>query len=144
MMNVQSKNSASQDLPRGLQLWTAMAFALVPILIAACSSYRGGIPYFELGSLSARSMPFIETSIFAIGLYAFIRWFRKESLSKYLAWVLIFLVFVTFGVGYAEFLKSPSDLQSYLSTAGIILMDFAAAITFGIAYRLAQRMMQRR
>ncbi|MHB1056514.1 MAG: hypothetical protein ACYC0F_01355 [Rhodanobacter sp.] len=144
MLNLPSKNSASQNLPRGLQLWTAMASALVPILIAACSSYRGGVPYFELGSWSIRSMPFIETSIFAIGLYVFIRWFRKEDLPKYLAWVLIFLFFVTFGVGYAKFFKSPGDLQGYLSAAGIILMDFAAAITFGIAYRLAQKMMHRR
>lgn len=89
-------------------------------------------------------MPFIETSIFAIGLYVFFRWFRKEYLLNSFAWVAIFLISVLLGVGYVDVLKSHSGLHGYLSVAGVILMDFAAAITFGAAYRLAQRMKHRR
>jgi hypothetical protein len=143
-VNLQLKNSANQDLQRALKLWTALAFAPVPILIAACSKYIDGVPYFEMGNLLVRSLQFIEWSIFTIGLYVFVRWFRKVDLLKCLAWILIFLVSVIFGIGYVEFLKSSGGPRSYLFIAGVVLTDFGSAMSFGITYRLAQRMLNKR
>ena len=143
-MNLSKKYSVGGERSRGLRLWTAVAFALVPILVVAFSSYRNGVLGFDLGDRVVRSMPFMEVSIFAIGLYIFIRWFRQEALLKCMVWTLVFLVSVICGAGCVKFSMSADGRQSYFLLTGIVVMDFFAAIAFGVAFHLIRRMMHRK
>src|SRR5579859_3653408 len=143
MTNISNRSTGQSHL-RSKELWTALVFALVPVLIAMCSRYRDGAPYLELGGVSVRSLQFIEWSILASSLYAFIRLFRPGGRLTYLAWVAIYLAVIFGGLGYVMFSKWSGNQHDYLEMIKVVLMDFTAPITFGIAYRLFQWYRSRR
>lgn len=130
--------------PGSLKIWTALVLAAVPTFLEGFSTYKQGTSYIDFGWGAFRSMPFIELSIFVINLCVYVRWFRRQALLKYLLWSATFLVVVVLGLGCMKLLKSPADLENCLSVAGVILMDFTSAISFGIAYRLVKTVVRQR
>ena len=139
-----SKRSLQGHQSGNLKIWMALASAVVPILMGALSTYNQNVPYFELGALTVRSMPFIELYIFLISLYVFIRCFRRRNLFEYTVWSVTFLVAVMLGLGCAKFLALQSDLDSCFAVAGVVLVDFTSASSFGFAYRVGRMVVRQR
>lgn len=139
-----TKQPNEQKVRGRLPIWSALPLALVPIAIRGASSYRGDALYMGLAGVFFRSLPFIETSIFALCLWAFIRCSSREQFFGRFGWIALFAMGTIAGLALVDFYGQNSGARNSFFYAAIVLTNCVAAIAFGLFFRLLPRLLRRR
>lgn len=119
-------------------LWTAVFFALIPVLLRAGSSPVGGVLRLTIGDSGVRCVPFIGAAVFVSSLFGFIKYGSRAELLAYALWVVTFISTAVLGIVMLEAFSPPGQWSGSLLLPGVVVLHSCAGTMLGVVIRVAR------
>jgi len=116
--------------------WTALLFAVVPVLLRCVSSYDEGALLLCVGHDGFRSGPIVGAAVFALSFVGFLRYGSRAEVLAYVLWVVTFLSVAVLGIVLFEAFAPPEQWSGSLSLPATVAMSCAAGVLSGGALKL--------
>lgn len=126
------------------KLWTAFLSSCIPLAVVAastCTANEGLV--LSAWGVSTRAMPYLETIVFIIAICALMRVYRRYGLPNYLIWTACFILSVIVGLQFVNDCQASSLHGRLLSLEGAVLLNYLAAVMFGVSVQIIRRLRQR-
>jgi hypothetical protein len=111
--------------------WTALIFAVIPLLLRSASSLGEGGLSLQLGGLVIPSSPFIGSVAFASGLTGLVKYGSSEHVLAYGLWVVTFLCVAIVGIVMFEAFSPPREWSGSLALPALIVTSCGAGALVG-------------
>lgn len=121
-----------------MKVWTAVVAAL---LVAGIR-----LGFALVGSRPASYLPFLETAVFVVSLFAFIKMAPVSTKkARYAAWAITFLVHTLAFVAIINFAYTgnAASPNEWLPDYAVLIIDFAAGLMFGLTFRIVSNLFRR-
>jgi hypothetical protein len=118
-------------------LWTAVLFAVLPVLLRVGSSYGNGTLLFTFADTGVRTVPFIEAAVFVSGLVGFLKYGSHEHVLAYALWVAAFLSVAVLGIVMFEAFSPLGEWSGSLLLPGVVALSCGAGMVSGAGIRIA-------
>ncbi|WP_213947650.1 hypothetical protein [Luteibacter sp. dw_328] len=117
--------------------WTALMFAVVPVLLRCVSSYDGGALLVCVGHDGFRSAPAVGAVVFALSFVGFLKYSSLTDLLAYALWLVTFLSVAILGIVMFEAFGPPEQWSGSLSLPATVVLSCCAGVISGALLRAA-------
>jgi hypothetical protein len=118
-------------------LWTAVLFAVIPVLLRAGSSPVAGVLRLTVGDVGVRCVPFIGAAVFVSSLVGFLKYGSRNELLAYALWMLTFVSTAVLGIVMLEAFSPPRQWSGSLLLPGVVVLHSCAGTMLGAVIRIA-------
>jgi hypothetical protein len=118
-------------------LWTAVLFAVLPVLLRVGSSYGNGTLLFTFAGMGVRAVPFMEVAVFLASLVGFLKYGSHGHVLAYALWVVTFLSVAVLGIVMFEAFSPPWEWSGSLLLPAVVALSCCAGMMSGAGIRVA-------